>query len=141
MSIRSETARASAYSLRNTVPGAGASWGFRRSCNWMARRLFRLARPFIRKTRSKALRPRVIPIRAYRTGHALEGAVYQFAHQKPCRVHRARHGRSPVRNLLEAHAAVIGLVPNQHDEAMAFGLRLIQRALHQRMRDAASPER
>src|SRR5262245_53403617 len=81
-----------------------------------------------------------IPLRPDRSRHALERALDQLTHQKPRRVDRARHGRAPTRYALETAFAVIRLVTNQHDQAMAFILCLRERALDQHLPDAAVAE-
>src|SRR3984893_9852575 len=62
--------------------------------------------------------PRLAPVRVDRAGNAGERAFDEFRHQEAAVVDRSRHARPPLRNSLEADAAVIGLVADQQHEAM-----------------------
>ena len=90
--------------------------------------------------RSPAL-SRHAPVRPDRSGNIRERAIDEFGHQQAAVVDRSRHGRPALRNGLEADAAVIGFVADQHHEAMPFCFGILQRAIQQRAADAAAAKR
>src|SRR6476646_5013471 len=69
------------------------------------------------------------PVRADRAGNVGEGAIDELGHQQAAVVHRSRHGYPSLRDNLEPDAAVIGLVADQHHEAMPLCLGFLQRAI------------
>src|SRR5215204_3781226 len=89
----------------------------------------------------RATLPRLAPVRPDIAGDAFEAALDQLCYQEAAVIDRTRHGRAPLRYDLEADAAVIGLVADQNDQAMALGLGIPQRAIEQHAADAALSER
>src|SRR4029079_8153009 len=97
-----------------------------------------------RRRASRTMRPslaRLAPVRANRAGDAVEGAIDEFCDQETVVVDRAGHGCPPLRDDLEADAAVVGFVADQNDEPMALCLRVFQRAVEQHAPDAAAAKR
>src|SRR5947207_12382802 len=62
----------------------------------------------------------LLPFRADRPGHAVEGAGGEFGDQKPRRVDRSGHAYARGRNALEAELAVVRLVADQKHQPMAL---------------------
>ena len=81
--------------------------------------------------------PRAYPNPGDRPGDAREGTFGELADQEPRRIDRPRHGGAPLGNALEAAPGVVGLVADQHDQPVALGLGLGERAFDQRLADAA----
>src|SRR5215469_5007679 len=76
-------------------------------------------------------------IRSDRTRNAVKGAFHQFGKQQTGRIDWTRHDRAPTRNALEAAFLVVSFVADQNDQAMAFVLRLLERAFDQGLPNAA----
>ena len=81
---------------------------------------------------------RLAPVRADGARNAIAGAIDEFGDQQAAVVDRAGHGHPPLRHRLETDAAVIRFVADQNDQAMAFCLRIPERAIEQHAPDAAA---
>src|SRR5881394_1575101 len=82
-----------------------------------------------------------IPIRANGPAYPRKRPLFELRHQHARRIDRTLQRHLTFRHALEAGLLVIRLIADQHDELMAFFLRVLERARHQHLPDAALAER
>src|SRR5690349_16550211 len=129
--MKSAMAPASACSRRNSDRGAAISPASRRSSRAPVGPRSAKRKSAFRKdhaqSKSKNL-AREFPVRTDRARYAIEGAGHQLDHQHAIVIDRPGHGRPALRHLLEAGAAVIGLITDQQHQPMALRLGIVERA-------------